>query len=269
MKADLAADDFRARIDRLVEYVESRPRAHHSLERLAEIAGFPAAHLRRIFLAITGEPLGAFVTRAESGGAGGTTEATPSTPDAGPRRGLRAPADLHRLARERGWRVELVDLPRTDVVFVAVGNARRHGAELLGLYVELLEWLAANGVDEERVGLIGMSHEGPELREYERPGFEWAASPVPDAPLPRWLEARSEPELTVARVLVRGPLEDEDLAWQYLYRAWLPESGFEPSAEPAREIYRSLPHLDGWRTHDLWCALPVVPRPGPTEDTHV
>lgn len=249
MQGHRAADDFRARIDRLVEYVESRPGEHHSLERLAEVAGLPAAHLRRVFLAITGEPLWAFVAQAVA-----------------PRPALPDTAELSRIACERGFTVELVDLPATDVVSVRVDDAGDRVEELLGVYVELLEWLTGNGVDEARVGLIGISHDDPQLRERERGGFEWIASPVPDAPPPSWLVKRRDPALTVARVRVVGSLHDEDLAWQYLYRVWLPESGLEPASAPAREIYRRLPHLDRWRTYDLWCALPVASRPDSPED---
>lgn len=260
MKADSAADDLRARIDRLVGYVESRRSEHHSLERLAEIAGLPTAHLRRVFLAITGEPLAAFVARARG--------AADLRPDGERHHGGTLPdtATLSRIADERGFKVELVDLPQTDVVSVRVDDAGNRVEELLGVYVELLEWLTANGVDEERIGLIGISHDDPQLREPERGGFEWIASPVPDAPRPPWIEPRREPSLTAARIRVVGSIEDEDLAWQYLYRVWLPESGVQPAPAPAREIYRRLPHLDGWRTYDLWCALPVAGRPDPPEE---
>ena len=275
MKADPAASDYRARIDRLIDYVESTPEERPSLERLAEIAGFPAVHLRRIFLAITGEPLGTVVARARGAadvraeGAGPRGDEAPrrdSARAAEPQPALHDPADLSRIAADRAWQVELVDLPQTDVVSVRVDDAGNRVEELLGVYVELLEWLTANGVDEERIGLIGISHDDPQLREPERGGFEWIASPVPDAPRPPWIETRREPSLTAARILVLGSLHDEDLAWQYLYRVWLPESGVQPAPAPAREIYRRLPHLDGWRTYDLWCALPVAGRPDPPEE---
>ena len=169
MRADSAADDYHARIDRLVEYVGSHGKRPLSLDHLATVAGFPAPHLRRVFFAMTGEPLDAFVARTRTGSASTAARLSP----------LREPDRLREIARERGWAVEIVDLPKADVVSITVGNARSHGAELLGLYAELLEWLTDNGVDEERVGLIGMSHDAPDLSADEHPGFEWAASPVP------------------------------------------------------------------------------------------
>jgi len=50
-----------------------------------------------------------------------------------------------------------------------------------------------------------------------------------------------------------------DRAWNYLFRAWLPASGYEPTNEPAMEVYRGHPLKIGWEVFDIDCLVPVKP----------
>ena len=54
-------------------------------------------------------------------------------------------------------------------------------------------------------------------------------------------------------------LEGQGRAWEYLFHAWLPGSGYQPTHDPALEVYRSHPAEAGWDPLDIDCCLPVRP----------
>ncbi len=56
-------NEYRSRVNRVVDFVESDISAEFSLEGLAEVAGFSKYHFNRIFHALTGESLFAFIQR--------------------------------------------------------------------------------------------------------------------------------------------------------------------------------------------------------------
>ncbi len=57
----------------------------------------------------------------------------------------------------------------------------------------------------------------------------------------------------------KGDIHKLDRAWNYLFRAWLPVSGYEPTSEPAMEVYRGHPLRIGWEVFDIDCLVPVKP----------
>jgi DNA gyrase inhibitor GyrI len=65
------------------------------------------------------------------------------------------------------------------------------------------------------------------------------------------------PACQVATVRCVGDLAQEDRAFQYLFRHWLPRSRYQPANLPAMEIYRRQPVELGWERYDMDCAVPV------------
>jgi DNA gyrase inhibitor GyrI len=55
-----------------------------------------------------------------------------------------------------------------------------------------------------------------------------------------------------------GDLGHVHRAWHYLYRIWLPSSGYDPADLPAMEMFVRLPEEIGWKTFDLQACVPVV-----------
>ncbi len=56
-------DEYRARINRVLDYIEHHLDEALTLEVLADVASFSPFHFHRIFSALTGETLGRFILR--------------------------------------------------------------------------------------------------------------------------------------------------------------------------------------------------------------
>ncbi len=154
---------------------------------------------------------------------------------------------------------------------------------LLDSYHALLAWLKQRGADVRDVVLIGMSLDDPSITPSEKyrydlgiafprtPGgilAEIVRSRGRPAPSFESLPAKSEcaaagfsvrdfkPQQVVAFHSV-GNLDQVGRAWQYLYRIWLPASGYQPADLPGMEMFVRIPEEIGWETFDLEACIPV------------
>jgi AraC family transcriptional regulator len=64
--------------------------------------------------------------------------------------------------------------------------------------------------------------------------------------------------MRVAAVTVRGDIGLETRAIDWLYRTWLPESGYVPDDQPMFEEWIGRPFAHGDEHFELVCMLPVV-----------
>jgi AraC family transcriptional regulator len=65
------------------------------------------------------------------------------------------------------------------------------------------------------------------------------------------------PPMTVAEVNIRGGLEVELRALQWLYGSWLPRSGFVPDDQPGFEAWVGRPFAHGTEYFELAAQLPI------------
>lgn len=72
--------EYTARINRVLDYIEAHLTEDLSLEQLARVACFSPYHFHRLFRALVGEPLGAHVQRLRVERAARLLQAEPSTP---------------------------------------------------------------------------------------------------------------------------------------------------------------------------------------------
>lgn len=165
--------------------------------------------------------------------------------------------ELERAAEKSSIAPEVVRLPGRRLLYLRIADAYHNTQAVVGDCDRLLAWHAEQVSREPQ--LFGISWDDPDLTPVERCTFEWAVAVDGSVPCPDWLAEREMAPLVVARVRLVGGLELEDLIWQYLYRLWLPRSGYEPAKSPAMEIYERLPTETGWEQFDMWCALPVAP----------
>ena len=66
------------------------------------------------------------------------------------------------------------------------------------------------------------------------------------------------PAMRVAQVEVRGDIDLEQRCCDWLYKAWLPSSGFVPDEQPAFEAWMGRPYAHGLEYFELYAELPVV-----------
>jgi AraC family transcriptional regulator len=296
MKANRSELVYLSRINRVIDYVSAHLADPLSLEQLARLAHFSPFHFHRIFHSIVGEPLHAFIRRlrleravsemahgpkgkltdiALRSGFGSSSDFSRAFRQAYGfpprnysrerfletskiRQDLWANARYHvaRLARARNpdrFRVRLVDRPALPIAYIRVIGGFNAEKILAGFH-RLMDW----GRQRELVPgatLIGMSQDNPEITPMAKYRYDWCLV-LPDTGT-RDGNLGVIPANRFAVLHCRGDIHKVDRAWQYLFHTWLPRSGYQPTQQPALEVFRAHPLEIGWSTFDIDCSVPV------------
>jgi AraC family transcriptional regulator len=153
------------------------------------------------------------------------------------------------------FRVRLVDRPAQRIAYERVigsFNMRK----VLAAFERLLEWGRRRGLVPGAT-LIGKSPDDPDVTPMDKFQFDWCLVVPPGLEADREVSFDEIPANRFAAVHCAGDLRKEERAWRYLFHAWLPGSGYEPTDDPAMEVYRRSPLETGWATFDMDCCLPV------------
>jgi AraC family transcriptional regulator len=118
----------------------------------------------------------------------------------------------------------------------------------------LLSWAEARGLADGQ--WLGYMWEEPEIVELHHCRYDVAV--VAGDVEPSDEVGRFEfPALRVAEVSIRGDLALEARAFDWLYKTWLPSSGYVPDDQPAFEAWGGRPYAHGGALVELACQLPV------------
>ena len=295
--------DYLVRVNRAIDYVQAHVTGGVRLDDVAAAAGFSPFHFHRIFKAMTGETLNAFVKRLRldraltAMGRAQPASLTQIAHDCGfadasdfsrcfkqrfgvppsafdietYRRERRAelvqlgestsaPVHLHGLPRGQnpdGFAVELRSLPPRTMAYLRVVEPYRDGA-VPAAARQMVAWAETRGLADGR--WYGYQWEDPEVVPLEQCRYDIA---VEVAPGRRWSES-AEPigriefaQMTVAVVDIRGDIELEMRALDWLFRTWLPQSGRAPAAQPGFEAWHGRPYALGHEHFELELHLPL------------
>lgn len=192
--------------------------------------------------------------------------------------------ELEQRAKAAGLRVRISKLDRCTYVYFRVFNS--YGSErLVEAYRSLVDWLAERQTDLNDVVMIGMSSDDPSITPPEKCSYDIGVvfpknaddqgvvgeilksrrRKVGDVLPPNRAECEAlgltvrefEAE-TVAALHCVGDISAVGDAWQYLFRSWLPASGYQPANTPAFELFVRTPEEIGWETFDLYGCLPIA-----------
>jgi DNA gyrase inhibitor GyrI len=109
--------------------------------------------------------------------------------------------------------------------------------------------------------LIGMSRDDPEITPMKKYRFDWclvlASGAIPDEEVSAAVISANR----FAMLHCRGDIHKVDRVCQYLFHSWLPRSGYQPTHDPAMEVFRAHPLENGWASFDIDCCLPVKALP--------
>lgn len=153
-----------------------------------------------------------------------------------------------------GFVVALRELPPRTVAYVRVLDPYRSMAAVTEAYGHLLAWAAARGAADRQ--WLGYQWDEPELVALENCRYD-AAVEVDDV-RPQGRIGRYEfPAMRVAEVRIAGGVDLEVRALEWLYRSWLPRSGFEPDDQPMFEAWIGRPFAHGSEHFTIACQLPV------------
>lgn len=298
----LANVDYLSRINRAIDHVTQHLAEPLELEQVAKVACFSPFHFHRIFRSAMGETLHDFVKRvrleravyllahhgrpslteiALACGFGSSSDFSRSfkkhygvSPrafdvsahrDAG-RGALHAAmpggARLERLPEGEnpdGFSVCLRELPARRVAYLRV--FRPYGGGAVEAAARLLEWASKRGLEGGQ--WLGYQWDDPEIVPLDQCRYDVGVEipegiAVGDGPS----EQRFAP-MKVAEIALDGPIDVELRALDYLYRAWLPRSGYAPAHEPCFEAWEGAPFAHGTVRFALRLQLAVVDASAP------
>jgi AraC family transcriptional regulator len=154
-----------------------------------------------------------------------------------------------------GFRVSLVDRPAERIAYVRVIGGY-NAEKILGGLNRLLDWGRQSGLFPG-VQLVGMSPDDPDVTPMKKYRYDWCLVLPPGVEAGRDVSTGRIPANRFASLHCRGDIEKVDRAWRYLFHAWLPGSGYEPTHDPAMEIYRDSERALDMSEFDLDCRVPV------------
>lgn len=160
---------------------------------------------------------------------------------------------LARGANPDGFEVRLRRLPPRIVAYIRVLDSFREGA-VPRAFERLVRWADARELGDGQ--WLGYMWDDPEVVPHQKCRFD-VGLVVPEV-TPRGEVGRMEfPAMQVAEVEVRGPIELEMRALDWLFGTWLPASGFIPTEQPGFEAWIGRPFPHGSKHFEIVLQLPV------------
>ncbi len=154
--------------------------------------------------------------------------------------------------------VRLRAMPAQRLAYIRVYDAYSHAGRIVEAYQRLLDWYMRRGGRLADTTLYGMSQDDPDVTPLRLCRFDWCLRVPPAWPAEGAVSVVDFPACRLAVIGGVTSLGQEDRAFQYLFRQWLPRSHYQPANLPGMEIYRRQPAEVGWESFDLECAVPVV-----------
>ena len=152
-----------------------------------------------------------------------------------------------------GFRVKIRDLPARTVAYIRVNNPYE-GTAVVSAVERLVNWAERHGLADGQ--WLGYQWENPELVPLEQCRYHAAVEAerfTPSGEIGRF----RFPPMVVAQVEVRGGIDLELRALQWLYGTWLPRSGYAPDAQPGFEAWIGRPFAYGFDHFEIDIQLPV------------
>jgi AraC family transcriptional regulator len=151
------------------------------------------------------------------------------------------------------FRVRIRDLPARTVAYIRVDRPYQ-GNRAMNVVWRLLAWAERHGVADGQ--WLGYQWDNPEITSLQDCRYYVAVEA--ERFIPRGeVGCYRFPPMTVAQVAIRGGLDLELRALQWLYGSWLPRSGFVPDDQPAFEAWMGRPFAHGTEYFELAAQLPI------------
>lgn len=151
------------------------------------------------------------------------------------------------------FEVRLRELPARTVAYLRVFEPYREGAAQVA-FGRLLTWAEQRGLAGGQ--WLGYMWDEPEIVALADCRYDVAL--VVDEFVPEGEIGRYRfPAMRVAEVDIRGDIHLEVRALDWLYKTWLPHSGYMPDDHPAFEAWIGRPFAHGNAHFELACQLPI------------
>ena len=152
-----------------------------------------------------------------------------------------------------GFRVKIRKLPARTVAYIRVSNPYR-GDAVPRAVERLVRWAERNALADGQ--WLGYQWENPEITALE--DCQYYVAVEAEGFAPRGEIGRFQfPPMDVAQVEIRGGLELELRALQWLFGTWLPHSAYVPDDQPCFEAWIGRPYAHGDAYFELHALLPI------------
>lgn len=172
---------------------------------------------------------------------------------------VREPAGRYHLDRlpaarnPDGFRVRIRHLPARTVAYIRVLDPYR-GDAVARATQRLLTWAERHSLADGQ--WLGYQWDNPEITSLHHCQYHVAVEAerfVPRGEIGRF----RFPPMIVAQVEVRGGIDLELRALQWLYGTWLPRSGYVPDDQPGFEAWIGRPFAHGTERFEIYAQLPI------------
>ncbi len=151
------------------------------------------------------------------------------------------------------FKVSIRNLPARTVAYIRVDRPYQ-GNGVIKAVTTLLAWAERNGFADGQ--WLGYQWDDPEITALEDCRYYVAVEADGFKPKGEVVRYRF-PAMTVAQVAIRGGIDLELRALQWLYGSWLPRSGYVPDDHPCFEAWIGRPFAHGTDYFELLIQLPV------------
>lgn len=152
-----------------------------------------------------------------------------------------------------GFEVKIRKLPARTVAYIRVHNPYQ-GDAVARATQRLVTWAERNALADGQ--WLAYQWDNPEITRLENCVYHIAVEAdrfTPEGEIGRF----RFPPMTVAQVELRGGVDLELRALQWLYGAWLPTSAYVPDDHPGFEAFIGRPFAHGTEYFELYAQLPV------------
>ncbi len=154
-----------------------------------------------------------------------------------------------------GFKVNLRNLPARKVAYIRVFEPFREGV-VQAACERLLGWALERGLADGQ--WLGYMWDEPEIVALADCRYD-AALVVDDVDPAGEIGCFDFPPMCVAEVVLSGDLSLEARAFDWLYKTWLPRSGYVPDNQPVFEAWLGRPFAHGSEHFEIACQLPIKP----------
>ena len=156
----------------------------------------------------------------------------------------RQPDTLRKRREEEAMSIQVRELPPYHVAYMRyVGPYGPHG--IPELWVKFQKWMEARGLASDTAIKLGIGYDDPHITAAEKCRYDACVVVPEDFPSDKWVNVVDLPGGKVAVSQFMGGAHEISEAWNQVFSAWLPESGYQPDDRPCVEVYRGHAGVDG------------------------
>jgi len=173
--------------------------------------------------------------------------------------GARGHADTRRRRspKEAPMTIEVKAFPGQHVAYMRyVGPYGAHG--IPALWERFRKWMQTRDLRIAETVRLGVAYDDPRVTDPERCRYDACVVVPADFVADRWVNVTDLPGGRCAVAAFAGGADEIEQAWERVFAAWLPESGYQPDDRPCFEVYRGNPFGADGRFRCELC-LPVRP----------